>query len=53
MEGRIVTTLYPRVSGQKRLTEAERETAAIKERLAAIEDRLMGVEKRLDSPLRP
>jgi hypothetical protein len=51
MEGRIVTTVYRLMDGgNKRLTESERETAIIKERLAIIEDRLLGVEKRLDMP---
>jgi chromosome segregation ATPase len=53
MEGRTMTTLYRLMdSGNKRLTEAERETAIIKERLAILEDRLLGVEKRLDTPPR-
>jgi division protein CdvB (Snf7/Vps24/ESCRT-III family) len=37
-------------TNQKRLTEAEREAAALKDRLATVESRLMEVEKRLNMP---
>jgi DNA repair exonuclease SbcCD ATPase subunit len=51
MESRILAAVYRLVeSRNKRLTETERETAAIKERLATLEERLTDVEKRLDLP---
>jgi hypothetical protein len=37
-------------TNQKRLTETEREAAALKERLSTLESRLMAVEKRLNMP---
>ena len=38
---------------QKRLTDGERETAALKERVSMMESRLIQVEKRLNMPLPP
>ncbi len=55
VEGRIIATVYRLgESGIQRLTAAERETAAIKERLATLEERLVSIEKRLETlPPRP
>ena len=37
-------------TNQKRLTETEREAAALKDRLAIVESRLIDIEKRLNMP---
>jgi hypothetical protein len=39
-------------AGQQRLTAAERDAAALKDRMATLEERLLQVEKRLDTPPR-
>src|SRR5439155_23566965 len=54
MEARVVTTIYRLGdAAQQRLTAAEREAAAIIERLAGLEQRLLDLEKRLDVPPQP
>lgn len=50
-ETRLLQAFYSFAeSNQKRMTETERETAALKDRLATVESRLMEVEKRLNMP---
>ena len=50
-ETRLLQAFYSFAeTNQKRLTEVEREAAAVKERLALIEGRLTDVEKRLNMP---
>jgi len=49
MEAQIVATVYRLGdAAQMRLTEAEREAAAVKERLAALEQRLLEIERLID-----
>ena|ERR1700686_3512381 len=49
MEAQIVATVYRLGdAAQMRLTEAEREAAAVKERLSTLEHRLMELERLID-----
>jgi hypothetical protein len=49
LEAQIVATVYRLGdAAQMRLTEAEREAAAVKERLSAMEKRLMEIERLID-----
>ena len=49
MEAQIVATVYRLGdAAQMRLTEAEREAAAVKERLSTLEQRLMEIERLID-----
>ena len=49
MEAQIVATVYRLGdAAQMRLTEAEREAAAVKERLSTLEQRLMEIERMID-----
>jgi flagellar motility protein MotE (MotC chaperone) len=49
MEAQIVATVYRLGdAAQLRLTEAEREAAAVKERLSTLEQRLMEIERLID-----
>jgi hypothetical protein len=50
LEAQIVATVYRLGdAAQMRLTEAEREAAAVKERLSAMEKRLMEIERLIDT----
>jgi hypothetical protein len=53
-EGRMMTSLYRLLeSGNLRLTQNKRETAAIKERLGLLEGRVLDLERRRDTPPKP
>jgi outer membrane murein-binding lipoprotein Lpp len=53
MEGRIIATVYRLMdSGNQRLTAAERDAMALKERMATLENRLLLIEQRLETPPR-
>jgi hypothetical protein len=50
LEAQIVATVYRLGdAAQMRLTEAEREAAAVKERLSTMEKRLMEIERLIDT----